>query len=117
MTLSHPEMLILLEVDTALQYAVSTSGWAVLLCPDKAIAETVGKVLAIAAPVGSIVGGRTVRVPGGGRVSVGAATMPVFVPNQVPFMVVLTGWRHLTNSPTWQSWQDRAVGVLTAHSY
>lgn len=98
----------LVEMRAAVRHAQMTGEWVVMLAPQTALTEC-GKLLAVLPPEGANFSGRTMLMPGGGKVSLAAAEDEVFVPDGTEFVVgFITGY----DSKGAQKWQAKAKNLL-----
>lgn len=112
------DVTILAELNEALHCAMKTGSWVVVVCPNQRVAEVALQTLATITPADATDSGRTLLLRGGGRVSVVAASAPVFVPGSQPFILTLAGWCGSVPGG-WAKWAERATGFLAAggHHY
>ena len=102
---------LLADVQRAIQRAIETGDWVVLLCPDQITAASYKRSLACALPEGAPFSGRTARLVNG-RISVAFISEKLFVPSGKSFVLTYAGWKSTDTSDGVTQWQSRASKVI-----
>lgn len=106
---------VAVSLHKAAQTAESGKCWVVVVCPDGSdflttFQESAGGVL----PAGASVAGRTIVLPGGGRISVVAVGDTPHIPPGTTYEVMFCGWGDdiAADNRRMQIWRDGASRVL-----
>jgi len=97
----------------AREHVKMTRTWLVILVPEDKIREARETFSALAN--GYAFGGRTIRLTGGGRLSLVSASNEVFVPKDTPFDIMLLGWGGSTEKDTQElaRWRTASRSLVT----
>ncbi len=105
--------LLLSRLREAVQHAIQTRTWMVLICPTTKEAQGIQALLASLLPDGSSGGGRTMILPLGGRITAACVQDTGIVPQGGVFTVMFVGWED-TKLERWSGmgrWRSAASQV------
>jgi len=91
-----------------LKYVQASSEWVVIVCPSTKVSAECSRYIAAALPDKAKFSGRTAIFSGGGRMSVCAATEPVFLPDNTHFTTSFVGWEGEKRVEAMLKWQEAA---------
>ena len=110
MILTPQDLSYMKEVQEALRHAGLLQTWVVLVYPDLPTVAHLLQILALCAPAGATLSGRTAIPPNGrGRVSIAVVDQAVFVPKAQPFTVAFK----CLDVAGKKEWREQAETVLS----
>jgi len=100
-------------ISSLAKYAQDTHEWVVIIVPNDESARGLQKALTVAAPPGATLGGRTLLLPSGGRLTVSTHLHEVAAPGYLVMPLGFDVKMDPKDEIALHAWHQQSVGVIT----